>query len=87
MLILILIDVQYSQKAAFSFEKGSNGPNHSSSGSHHLIKKSYPTAKFLMSQNREEYKHKSIKTFNFLIKVFESLRFPFELLEKASENA
>ena len=24
MLILILIDVQYSQKAAFSFEKGSN---------------------------------------------------------------
>ena len=26
MLILILIDVQYSQKAVFSFEKGSNCP-------------------------------------------------------------
>ena len=42
MLILILIDVQYSQKAVFSFEKGSNGRNHSSSGSHHLIKKILP---------------------------------------------
>ena len=39
MLILILIDVQYSQKAVFSFEKGLNGQNHSSSGSHHLVKK------------------------------------------------
>ena len=46
MLILILIDVQYSQKAVFSFEKGWNGQNHSSSGSHHLGKKSSP-AKFL----------------------------------------
>ena len=35
MLILILIDVQYSQKAVFSFEKGSNCQNHSSSGSLH----------------------------------------------------
>ena len=33
MLILILIDVQYSQKAVFSFEKGSNRQNHSCSGS------------------------------------------------------
>ena len=32
MLILILIDVQYSQKAVFSFEKGSNSQNHFSSG-------------------------------------------------------
>ena len=40
MLILILIDVQYSQKADFSFEKGLNRENHSSSGSHHPIKKS-----------------------------------------------
>ena len=31
MLILILIDVQYSQNAVFSFEKGSNRQNHSSS--------------------------------------------------------
>ena len=39
MLILILI-VQYSQKTVFSFEKGSNCKNHSSSGSLHLVKKS-----------------------------------------------
>ena len=38
MLILILIHVQYSQKAAFSFEKGSNHQNHSSSGSLHPVK-------------------------------------------------
>ena len=37
MLILVLIDVQYSQKAIFSFEKGSIGQNHSSSGSHHPV--------------------------------------------------
>ena len=39
-LILILIDVQYSQNVVFNFEKFSNGQNHSSSGSHHLVKKS-----------------------------------------------
>ena len=39
MLILILIDVQYSQNAVFSFEKFSNHHNHSSSDSHHLVKK------------------------------------------------
>ena len=42
MLILILIDVQYSQKVVFSFEKGSNCQNHSSSGSLNLVKKSPP---------------------------------------------
>ena len=42
MLILILIDVQYQQNAIFSFEKFSIRQNHSSSGSHHLIKKSPP---------------------------------------------
>ena len=47
MLILILIDVQYSQKTVFSFGKGFNGQNHSSSGSHHLVKKSLQ-AKFLI---------------------------------------
>ena len=31
MLILILANVQYSQEAVFSFEKGSNGQNHFSS--------------------------------------------------------
>ena len=40
MLILILIDVQYSQNVVFSFEKGSNGQIHFFSDSHHLIKKS-----------------------------------------------
>ena len=38
MLILMLIGVKYTQKAAFSFEKGSNSQNHSSSVFHHLIK-------------------------------------------------
>ena len=44
MLILILIDVQSSQKAVFSFEKGSDRQNHSSSGFHHPVK--IPPAKF-----------------------------------------
>ena len=47
MLILVLIDVQYSQKAVFSFEKGLNRQNHSSSGPHHPVKK-FPPAKFLI---------------------------------------
>ena len=42
MLTLILVDVQYSRKAVFSFEKDSNHQNHSSSGSLHLVKKSFP---------------------------------------------
>ena len=37
MLILILFDVLYSQKAVFSCEKGSNRQNHSSSGSLHPV--------------------------------------------------
>ena len=40
MLILILIDVKYLQTVVFSFEKGSNSKNHSSSGSQHPIEKS-----------------------------------------------
>ena len=39
MLIFILIDVQYSQNAVFSFENFLNRQNHSSSGTHHLVKK------------------------------------------------
>ena len=39
MLILILIDVKYLYNVAFSFEKGTSGQNHSSSDSHHTIKK------------------------------------------------
>ena len=45
-MILILIDVQYSQKAVISFEKGSNGQNQSFSGFQHLVEKSPPTEKF-----------------------------------------
>ena len=42
-LIFILIEVQYSQKAVFSFEKGSNHQNHSSPDSLHLVKKILPS--------------------------------------------
>ena len=37
MLILVLIYAQHIQNLAFSFEKGLNGQNHSSSHSHHPI--------------------------------------------------
>ena len=42
MLIFILINVQYLQKAVFSFEKGLNCQNQSSSGSLHPVKKLPP---------------------------------------------
>ena len=45
MLILILIDVQYSQKAVFSFEKGSNGQNYL------LFFKFQPPSKKIPQQN------------------------------------
>ena len=48
MQILILIDVQYSEKAVFNLEKGSNCENNSYSGSHHPVKKS-SSAKLLIS--------------------------------------
>ena len=48
MLILILIDVQYSQEAVFSFEKGLNCQNHSSSGSLCLVKKFLLPLKFMI---------------------------------------
>ena len=41
MLILILIDAQYSQKAVFSFQTGSHRQNHSSSGFLHPVKKNH----------------------------------------------
>ena len=41
MLILILINVQYSQTTVFSFEKCSNHQNHCSSDSYHPVKKLY----------------------------------------------
>ena len=43
MLILILIDIQYSQNAVFSFEKGLNRQNHSSSRFHQPVKKFLPS--------------------------------------------
>ena len=42
MLIFILINFQYLQKAVFSFEKGLNCQNQSSSGSLHPVKKLPP---------------------------------------------
>ena len=47
MLTLILINVQHLKNVAFSFEKGLNGQNHSSSVSCRPIKK-FPPAKFLI---------------------------------------
>ena len=50
MLIFILIDVQHLQKTVFSFEKGSNRQNHSSSGSLYLVEK-IPPVKFQILPN------------------------------------
>ena len=66
MLILILIDVQYLQKAAFNFEKGSNSQNHSSSGSYHLVK-NFLTSKISNSPIPYHYLENPVKTaFMFL---------------------
>ena len=54
MLILILINVQYSQKAVFSFQKGSNHKKHSSSGPLHPVKKSPPSHSLLLFGKRWE---------------------------------
>ena len=43
MLILILTNIQYLQNVNFSFKKGSNGQNHSSSESCYPIKKFWKT--------------------------------------------
>ena len=55
MLTLILIDFQYSQKAVFSFEKGSNYQNHSSSGSLQLVIKFQPLVKYLIPPTLNRY--------------------------------
>ena len=39
----VLIDVQYTQKTIFSFEKGLIGQNHSASGSHCPVKTFTPS--------------------------------------------
>ena len=51
MLILNLIDGQYSQNALFSFEKCSNRQNHSSSGCHHLVKKFLSSVHYFLTQS------------------------------------
>ena len=68
-LILILIDVQYSQNAGFSFEKFSNRQNHSSSGSHHLVKK-YPQQSSLPfgTKSGKLLKFQVKKNSNFILK-------------------
>ena len=47
-LILILIDVKYTQNAVFSFEKSSNYESDSCLGSHHAVEKSSLPAKCLI---------------------------------------
>ena len=55
MLILILVDVHHLQNNVFSFEKCSNGQNHSSS-SHHPDKKISPAKfPFLSTPWKESY--------------------------------
>ena len=70
MLILILIDVQYSRKAVFSFEKGSNCQNHSSSGSFHPVRK-FPPSKISVSpipyRYLENHVYKTIYFCEYLI--------------------
>ena len=68
-LILILIDVQYSQNAGFSFEKFLNLQNHSSSGSRHLVKKSPQLCSLLFDTNSGKLlKFQAIKNSNFILK-------------------
>ena len=52
MLILILINVQYSENADFSFENFLNRQNQSSSGSYHHVKKSPSSAHYLLTQSQ-----------------------------------
>ena len=64
-LTLILIDVQYVQNVAFSFEKSSNGQNHFSSDSDHPTKKSTPQNLPLPQMGRSPLSRNAIlKTLN-----------------------
>ena len=54
MLVLFLLDVQYSQKAALGFKKGWNCQNRSSSGSLDPVKNP-PPVKFLIPLHWEEF--------------------------------
>ena len=57
LLVLILIDVQYFQNVVFSLEKDSKSQNHSSSGSHHPIKKVPPSKIFHFPPIVEDFTH------------------------------
>ena len=57
-IFLQTIDVQYSQKAVFNFEKDRNHQSHSSSGALHMVKKSSPSYK--ISSFPWETKNKSL---------------------------
>ena len=51
MLILILLEIQYSQNVDFSFEKGSNGQNHSPSDSYSPDRRILPQLNFPLSSH------------------------------------
>ena len=55
MLVLILSDFQYSQKAVFSFEKYLNRQNHSSSGFFNPVNKFRLSGKFLILPSAGEF--------------------------------
>ena len=64
-LILILIDAQYEQQAPFSLKKGWNGPHHTSSSSHHPVKKILSPSKISDSPLMVLfYDRQALKTFN-----------------------
>ena len=65
MLILILIDVQYSQKAVYRFEKGSNRQN-KSSGSLHAVKIPLSSVKFTIPLTPYRYLGKPYNWYVFL---------------------
>ena len=85
MLILILTDVQYSQKASFGFEKGSVGQNHSSSGSHCPIKKPnqqnsvlsgncyFKMRKFTLQLNQTHYSQKRVVDYRGVFRALSNI--------------
>ena len=72
MLILILIDVQYSQNSVFSFEEFLNRQNHSS-GFQHLVKKSPQQCSPLSDTKSGKFlKFQVEKNSNFILKPRQS---------------
>ena len=76
MLILILIDVHHSQKAVFSFEKGSNHQYDSSSGSCDPVKFLICPTHYCYLKNSPpppKKKSKSVRLPPFMTKILENL--------------